>query len=838
MLIPSIDYGFIIFFIRLAWGFLILQYQSLALFIESLTEKNFTLSRLHNILIAIGCSFSLYFFYIAFFDTSITNELQRQLAKKSAHVPLEFSLIRYAKYYLFFMLIIPSLYITFKRLRASKLPRILKKQLRIFIQFLITPYILIELMQAGYFLFSSFDDYLYPTVSISTMLLIYAIHYCIEQVMGLRFLDFNSHVQATSSPNFIDDFKTVFEQLNYSTTTQELGHIVQTFFKDAFNIPLRKTTVYLRPTASAVDPNAKLPALSKAENTIEQFLHTHEIDVCSYINANRILIYDEIDFSNFYNEDPIKHSILEFLEAINADIFLPIYEKQKIIAYVIVERYAREREFYTIIERDEMLVFASYLSNVLNLLNNRNVEMLLYEEKELREKLYSNQQEIKQYKESIRSLLKNTNKKEIGIIFYKNRRFFFGNQVAKELINININTQEGHPLTQALRRIGRQVEEYKTPQTAYAKDTAGNRLVINGVPNLEHNNVIIHVYYPEFSEIITKQIVLLKDPNQWEYLLYLESTQAGHLINQLIPGSTEQLLQFKITLLHVALSNRSTLLELPADDVLPFAEMLHHISQRETFHTTTLQYKEKNHETALKFFGASLSAGLPASATLPLFKKLDQTGTLHIKNIELLDLETQEYIAEYIRSGMYRIFKSEQKIASSVRIICSTQANLFGLVQEGAFSKNLYAQLNKTTMLCPALAMIPEAELFELIDGFTEQTIKTNAFKNLLELTDTEKTKLIAKRPASLQELKTRVHQLLIAKSKKNQIYNQSEFDPTYTIADPDLINAARLGKHALRDPHIMGLLWNKFQNQNQIATFLGVNRSSVNRRCKDYNLG
>ena len=30
----------------------------------------------------------------------------------------------------------------------------------------------------------------------------------------------------------------------------------------------------------------------------------------------------------------------------------------------------------------------------------------------------------------------------------------------------------------------------------------------------------------------------------------------------------------------------------------------------------------------------------------------------------------------------------------------------------------------------------------------------------------------------------------------------------------------------------------NKFEkNQNRIATFLGVNRSSVNRRCKDYNL-
>jgi hypothetical protein len=76
-----------------------------------------------------------------------------------------------------------------------------------------------------------------------------------------------------------------------------------------------------------------------------------------------------------------------------------------------------------------------------------------------------------------------------------------------------------------------------------------------------------------------------------------------------------------------------------------------------------------------------------------------------------------------------------------------------------------------------------------------------------------------------------------VLKSKKNNIYDQSEFDTAYATSDPELVSAARLGKHALRDPHIMAMLWNKFQNQNKIATFLGVNRSSVNRRCKVYNL-
>ena len=525
------------------------------------------------------------------------------------------------------------------------------------------------------------------------------------------------------------------------------------------------------------------------------------------------------------------------MKKINADIMVPIYNKQqRVIAYIIVERDARV-EFYSDIERDEMLVFANYLGNVIYLLQNRNLEALIHQEKELKEELYNKHQEINQYKESIRSFLKNSKQKEIGIIFYKNRRFIFGNQTAKELIKININTQEGHPLTQALKQIARHVEEYKSVQTCFTKDSEGKKLILSGVPNLEQSNVIITVYYPEITDIITKQIDHLKDPTKWDYLLYLESTQSGQLINQLIPGSGEYLLNFKISLLKTALSKKATLLSMPEEDLLPTVELLHHISLRDTLHILNLQGPEKNFDTAVKLFGINSIFGI-APAEQPLLKKLDTIGTLFIGNIQLLSLETQEYLAEFIRFGVYRIFKSDQKISSSVRIICSTNQDLQTLVQEGKFSKDLFNELKKTSLSMPSLLTLPEQELSDLAQGYTEQALtKTNAFKNLLELTEREKLKIAHQRPVSLQELKTKVQQAMLTKSKKNEIYQETQFDPAYEITDPELVQAARLGKHALRDPKIMSLLWSKFKNQNKIATFLGVNRSSVNRRCKDYNL-
>ncbi len=87
----------------------------------------------------------------------------------------------------------------------------------------------------------------------------------------------------------------------------------------------------------------------------------------------------------------------------------------------------------------------------------------------------------------------------------------------------------------------------------------------------------------------------------------------------------------------------------------------------------------------------------------PLLEKLDGNGTLFIQNIEFMDLETQEYLAEFIKYGYYRIFKSNQKMTSSVRIICSTNQNLQTMAQEGIFSQTLFNELKKTSLSMPSL---------------------------------------------------------------------------------------------------------------------------------------
>lgn len=718
------------------------------------------------------------------------------------------------------------------------MPRLLRTQARVLLQTLIIPFWLTDLLQVYPLVFEpNWITNSYAAVTISTLILTYAMYFCTRRMVSLRFLNLRQHVEMPRKSNFVDGFKQVLESLGQATNVQELKHITQTYFKDSFDIPLHKTIFIIRDTQKQEASHHHHFSVNTMTTLIEQFISTHQESFEKLLMRHTILIHDEIAFSHFYEKSGDYELMLSFLETINADIFLPIFQKQRFIGYIIVDRDARpEERFYSNTERDEMLVFASYLGNVINLMQQRNLESLMHQEKELKEELYRKHQEINQYKESIRSFLRTSPQKEIGILFYKNRRFIFGNKAAKDLIKININTQEGHPLARAAKTIAKQVEDYKSPQSCITHDADGNKLVLSGVPNLEQNNIIITVYHPEISDILKKQINHLQDPTQWDYLLYLETTKSGQLINQLIPGNGEHLLQFKIELLKTSLTKKALLLEMNTEDLLPTVELIHHISLRDTLHTLKLSGPVHSNEIALKLFGMNSIFGIPAD-TNPILESLGTNGTLFIQHIEHLDRESQEHLAELIRYGFYRRIKSEQRITSDVRIICSTHQNLAQLVREKRFSQELFNELSSTSLAMPSLVTLPEDELTQLADGLTEQVLKTNEFKNVLELTDREKSRLVHNRPASLQELKNKVQLLVVDKSKKSNIYNETQFNPAFQTTDPELIEAARLGKQALKDRKTFMMLWNKLQSQSKIAAFLGVNRSSVNRRCKEYGI-
>lgn len=829
--IYQFNYSYIIFILRIAWLFFVIQAQATSLLLECLLSKKYKLTKIRLISFVPSVVFALYYLYIAVFNFHIVDKADR-IAR------WEYSVFTVTFLYMIGLFAV-VLFQAHKKMRRNELPKILHKQLEFLIRFLIIPFIFADTMVFNPIFrtynikyFSQITDN-YLLVSISIILWTASLYFTIKKIIELRFSNIMPHVQTTDRFEFINDFKNILEQLGHVTDLKELRHLTKIFFKDAFNIPANSLHFTIRPDNHI--PTQEISNKKNIEAIIEQFLNRHATVDCplgEYLIKHQILIHDEIAFNHFYEYDKISEEILNFLNVINADIFLPIFDKHSIIGCIIIESNARNSQFYNNVERDEMLVYTSYLSNIITLLNHKNLQSILAQEKELKEELFNKHQEIGLYKESIRSFLRTSKERKIGIVFYKNGKLKLGNHAAQELIGIDLihNNNEGHPTKKTLKHIGRFVQEYKQAQTAMIQDSKGDPLVCDALLNIDGTHIIILIHYPEIADVVKNQIDLLKDPSKWDYLLYLETTKSGHLINRLIPSSTESILNFKIDLLKTALTTKATLLDLPEKDLDDTVRLIHNISLRPKLETIVLTAPEKGDEIAIKLFGINPIFGIKTDT--PLLETL-KSGTLFIKNIHYLSISTQRLLTNVIKYGYYTTYKGPTRNYTDVRILCSSDQNLESMVNNKFFCEKLYQELKKTSLAMPSLLTLPEHELAHLAVALSEQAVNEQPLKNLLELSISEKNKLIHKRPISLHELRDKIHQLIEKKSKKTDSIEKVTLIPAQYVSEPDLTELQSLGTQALKDAKICAFLRKKFKNPSEIAKFLGVHRSTVSRRLK-----
>jgi hypothetical protein len=838
LLFPYLSTHLYTLFIRIAWAFAVVKYHALALLIESLVEKNVFGVR-QKILIVISMILFGAICVLAVLSLLLPDILQFNTEIFATKIILVYGLVPIS---------LLSLFVTLSKLRTNNLPRILKMQIKVFVKTAITPFLLLESFNTYPFsLLRHYGGNKYVFASISALILVYAVLYCARKIIGLRFLNFKNQVETAKKIPLINNLRDVLEQFGAATNPRELAHITKNFFEQSFHIHPHKTHVYLRISNEQKDEPTAQP--DQREIMVERFVETtHPASGQPPLFKRGVAFFlDDLAFDDFYNVNIGKNELLKLMYTIDADIFIPIVDQTKLVAYIIVDRNSRTKEFgsnnefYDYLERDYMLIFSDYLGNIISLLQDGNFDQLLYQKKSLKDEVFFRHQEMNHYRESIHSFLRPANGREIGIIFYKNGHFVLDNKYARTFVPIDLNLHSGHPITKQLKKIVQQIIEYKTPQTCLIDDEQGKKIVASGIQNIERNNIIITLHRPEISDLLRKKTDLLNDPQDWGFFLCLETTKMGQLVDRFIPGYGEILLNFKIKLLKASLGTKALLLNTCAEDLIPIIELINQIGLRDQLHTIMLHEPVTSQDLAIKIFGIhTLLSASPQE--IPLLERLNHSGTLFIQNIHFLDLETQEHLAEFIRCGVYRRLKTSYKNQSRARIICSSTKNLYVAVQEGTFSKNLFEELHASTLTMPSLATLAQDELSELIDSIASQILTQPTTGQLFCLNDREKQKLLNAHMPSLHELRNKIKTICSEKAKQVPLDNtdNQEYGETFNAArtgvmDEELIEAAQLGRHALKDKRIMGILWKKFQNQNKIAMFLGVNRSSVNRRCKEH---
>jgi transcriptional regulator with GAF, ATPase, and Fis domain len=653
-------------------------------------------------------------------------------------------------------------------------------------------------------------------VGLSTLCFTIGLYYCFKRVLNIRFLNCKDVVETAPRTTFVYYFQDIIEKLHLSKNIQELSNLTDEFFETNFSVQTTHISLFIRSHSNEKNQNHISNKLTQdLLSTVENAITNQDHQLCNLLNQDKILIYDDLVFNDFYNTSDTNRFLITFLESLRAAIFLPIIDKEKIIAFIIIHHNAR-LELYSNIDRHEMILYAKYLATRINaFLHDTNA--CSHQEKKLKDDLYKKHLEITHYKESIRSFLTKSQSQEIGIIFFNNNRFEYANESAKKLAE-QIGNKESHPLLTSFKNSARYVERYHTPYNCYTCDGKGNRYLITTVYNHAGNNCIISVSRADLSESITEKIALLNNPSRFDYLLYLETTKPGHRINNLIPGSCAELINFKLQLLEAAFSKKAALLQVSNPDRENIVTYLHETSSRGVLHVIDAQ------EAGIDF--NALLLGCDKTKQVSLLETLNNIGTLHIENIDQLDISLQKKLADVIKYGFFTRPLSDKKITVNVRILCSTQQKLSSLIKQGSFSAELYQELKDSILTMPELKLLALPELVEIGQKYLLQ-------ENLPLLSHDYVTTLFKNtKPNSLHELKTILYE-------QSQLHNGSliRSNDYLHVIKPELAQAARLGKQALKNPLLMSQLWQTFKCQSRIADYLGVNRSSVSRRCKEYSL-
>ncbi len=92
-------------------------------------------------------------------------------------------------------------------------------------------------------------------------------------------------------------------------------------------------------------------------------------------------------------------------------------------------------------------------------------------------------------------------------------------------------------------------------------------------------------------------------------------------------------------------------------------------------------------------------------------------GTVFLDEIGEMSREIQTKLLRFLQDGSFRRVADENEVRVDVRVICTTQKDLPGMVQEGRFREDLYYRLNVLTLMLPPLRdrkqdIVPLAEHF------------------------------------------------------------------------------------------------------------------------------
>ncbi len=239
-----------------------------------------------------------------------------------------------------------------------------------------------------------------------------------------------------------------------------------------------------------------------------------------------------------------------------------------------------------------------------------------------------------------------------------------------------------------------------------------------------------------------------------------------------------------------------------------------------------------------EFFGHVRGAFTGADQNKMGLAEAAHGGDLFLDEIEALPMSQQAKLLRFLENGEIRRVGSKDSIRVHTRVIAATNQNLETMVKEGTFREDLLWRLNGKKVLLP-----PLRERSEDIGLLTEHFLMKERPRRNKEMAPDALEQLKKHRwPGNVRELKRACEQLTLhAPLPFIRAEDVRRILPTSAVEQisPTELNLAT-GLNALLaqfESEIIRQALDKVRDIDETATLLGISRSSLYKKIKDYNI-
>ena len=224
------------------------------------------------------------------------------------------------------------------------------------------------------------------------------------------------------------------------------------------------------------------------------------------------------------------------------------------------------------------------------------------------------------------------------------------------------------------------------------------------------------------------------------------------------------------------------------------------------------------------------------------FESADK-GTLMLDEIGEMNAKTQAKFLRVLEGHPFERVGGSEAIKVDVRVIAATNRDLEKDVAEGTFRRDLYFRLHVLEILVPSLRKRPE-DIPELAEYFLNRFVSETGSK-IKGFTPRAMEEMLRYRwPGNVRELKNVIERAVVLTRGQYIDHDDLVLSTLRTAGDTDPVFAESKGARSepasladMEKQHILDTLTQTGWNKSRAATILGIERSTLDRKIRRYDL-